>query len=283
MRKHHYLSQEEENAIEDLCRKYKSRTLCRIFSELALKTESKIQPNMFSLSGTDLFYFVIYCVDILLDIASDEEVDKEKEMKDYSRSLWDYWVSQISSNRNYPLPDIQIAATLITSTLENCLHITKVWQEVRDTLISSGKKSNDECREKVEAIIEDVLYAHDNYLDVRYWFTDYLESNNILSDVIEDEIKQLRSQSNMQGLGYDEELINALKPYFWNIEADTTGFIRNIYGKSDTEIIEHLGSLAKKKKINKKEKSKLHKILNDKGFYKAGKNNFSEQLKNKGW
>lgn len=283
MKKRHYLSLDEEEIVEDLCKTNKSRSLYRIIDELAHRVETSLNSEIFSLSGADLVYYVIYCIDCLREIATDDELDIDDEMAHYAKTLWDYWVSHFASNRDYSESDNKAAATLIVCTLENCLAIAHVWQNVRDCLISTGRRSNGEYREKVENIIENILYKKDNCINLRIWMNEYLKGEKTLSDDIADAVEEYRKANNMKGLGFDEELITKLKPYFWEDESQTTEFIRSINGKSDTEIIEHIGALVRKRKINKRNKKGLHTILYNAKLYKAGHSNFSEQLKNLGW
>lgn len=283
MKKRHYLSLDEEEIVEDLCKVNKSRSFYRVIDELAHRAEASLNSEIFSLSGADLVYYVIYCIDCLRDISTDDELDIDDEMTHYAKTLWDYWVSHFASNRDYSESDNKAAATLIICTLENCLAIAHVWHDVRDCLISTGRKNNGEYREKVENIIEDILYKKDNCINLRIWMNEYLEGEKMLSDDIAAAIEKHRKANNMEGLGFDEELITKLKPYFGEDEAQTTEFIRNIYGKSDTEIVEHIATLVSKRKIKKRSKKGLHKILHDAKLYKAVHSNFSEQLKILGW
>lgn len=283
MKRHHYLSQEEADAIEDLCKNNKSLRFLRVIKSLALKVETTITPKMFSLSGEELLYFVVFCIDDLRERTISKVNENNNDLEDYAETLWDYWVSHFNNNRDYPDSDIKDASTLIVSTLENCLNIVKMWQDIRNKLILSGRRSNGEHREKVENVICEIMYSDNHITDLRNWLERYLEGDIWLSDIITDKIKSLRSNNNMQGLGFDEKLISELKAYFWNEEADTTDFIQNIYGKKDIEVIKYIADLAQMNKIVKWDKKKLYRILHGNGLYNANDRNFSQQLKKLGW
>lgn len=278
MKKKHYLSKKEE---ERIASKYsRNRLYCQL-RPLALRVEELSQR--FSLSAADLFYHVSFTLDTLLELATDEEGN----VTDYCTNLWYELRSHFAEKIDCDDSDHELAASLVVCATSNVLVIGnrgRYW-DVCDTFMQSMKMSAPELREKLESVIEDVMYEEDAYDRLHDWMVTYTIIDGCLSDKIADEIFKAREGEASSQIENADELVAKLKYWFWDDVDATNDFINRVYGRSDEVVISEIVRLfsSKPPKILKKNKKRLHEVLNGYKIYNATSVNFSNHLKEKGW
>jgi len=279
MKKKHYLQKREEELVDSNC---KDSRLYRNIRSLALRAE--VLSDSFALSAADLYYHVLCSIDSLIMRMTDEEEDE----LEYCEDLWQELRSHFADNVECDEADHRLAATLIVCTLYNLLFIGDRAQygSCYRLLRKTTKDSANEQRERIEGIIDEVLYKDGVSQELQEWMIGYASDDLCLSDKIANMILEFREASILSGMKEDaDELVEELKEYFWNDKERTEKFVVDIHGQDDFTVIDEIAKRinAKPPKMLKKNKAKLWRILNKYKLYQATQANFSNLLKNKGY
>lgn len=186
---------------QELADKYFDNELFKTLNSGRLKYVKFTQD--FALSQSELFYNVIYSLDVIRGI-------KEKsERIEYCRNLWNELFEYFTNRINSDDGDWRKAASLVTMAVYYCVNCCCDYHYTDDkvALFNSCRLENPENFEQVLSYFQDFQNSQKNQ-KVRQWLKEYFEGDSFLSDEISQTLDCLRQEAE-QDKRQQELLANA--------------------------------------------------------------------------
>lgn len=178
MVKTYLFNQIESKAIES---KWDSNPLYKSLKTATLSWRK--QSKVFYLRPDEVFYHVIRTID---------ELKTQNDKLELCRYLWDemydFLIQKVAADDN----EIRNAVSLIVGAVDNCLFCMSeliYWDEINELKLQNAKNNRDSGRQL------DALFVRLRKNDtVKEWFTEYMKSPQMISNIIGDDIRKLRNE-----------------------------------------------------------------------------------------
>jgi len=273
--KDRYLDEKPRRAI----RQSQERDYLFVFIDmLAQQAEVSVGERMFVLSAEDLHYLNAIGMDQLLVHNDPHSLLARQE----AERLWMTVKLRLRNDRSPVEADSSIASTLVAMTVRECLRnydVFRYW-DLCDAIAEGALAQDPDGWEVLEPVVAPFFSRPDVEKYLRLWWRQYDENPNWLSDELEEIIAQnARPESEIP---HTAEMVEALKPYFWDNPNKAKLFVTEIFRKSDEDVAAVILRWKRNKSIDLDRKAKaFHGVLTDARYqlYRASYDNLMKQLR----
>lgn len=278
MKKGRYLNERQRDAIAV---RYKHDTLYQLLRSVTAEADEVSRETERALSAEDLFYLLADVMDRFIEI----EDPHDPMVWNVAADAWLLTKQRLRSDSPMSEEELTTAASLVVITVRECLRRGDAWRywEVCAALAEGTTGHDPQGWERLLPILNKLWLSEANVQRFAVWWQQYHVADEWLSDELEELLLDVqRNAPQTPEIEYQSELIEALRPFFWDDALRAEKFLLAIYHKSDMEVTAELVRLKRSKAIDLNRKGKvMYQLLAEPRYqlYRASYQNFAEQLK----
>lgn len=271
----------EERVREAIVAQYKHDTLYRMLHTLAVEAEELNPMAQHALSGEDLLYLSADVMDSFLEM---DDPHNELAIEEAS-ATWLEVKQRLRAESAMLENELNTAATLVVLSARECLRRGDMWRywDVCDAMACGVADRDQHGWEVLQPLVYGLWQRDEAAQRYGVWWQQYTNSEVWLSDELADLLLDVhRAAPHTSEIAYKAEIVDALRPFFWDDAVRAESFLLAIYHKSDLDVTSEIMRLKRTKSIDLDRKVKqLHSVLHDARFqlYNAKYTNFAEQLR----